>query len=133
MLMWLVKSEPETYSWANMLEQGTTAWDGVRNFQATAYLRKMQPGDRCFFYHSGSERQIVGIITVIQAFYPDLADPRFGMVDVKAGETMHTPVTLAAIKAEAALQHLALVRQSRLSVMPIDADSWQKICAMGKL
>ena len=79
--MWLVKSEPETYSWQNMVKQGTTAWDGVRNFQATNSLQKMQPGDRCFFYHSGPERQIVGIITITQAFYPDPQNPRFGMVD----------------------------------------------------
>jgi predicted RNA-binding protein with PUA-like domain len=131
--MWLVKSEPETYSWQSMVEQGTTVWDGVRNFQATNYLQKMQPGDPCFFYHSGAERQIVGIITIVKAFYPDPQNPRFGMVDVKAGEALPTPVTLAAIKAEPALQHLALVRQSRLSIMPIDPAAWQHICAMGGL
>jgi predicted RNA-binding protein with PUA-like domain len=129
--VWLVKSE--TYSWADMLAQRTTAWDGVRNFQATAHLRQMQPGDHCFFYHSGAERQIVGTITVTSSFYPDLADPRFGMVDMMVGQALPKPVTLAVIKAEPTLQHLALVRQSRLSVMPIDENSWQRICAMGRL
>jgi len=131
--MWLVKTEPETYSWHDMVTQGTTVWDGVRNFQATRYLQEMQPEDRCFFYHSGTERQIVGTITVIKAFYQDPKDPRFGMVDMKAGETLPIPVTLAAIKAEPSLQHLALVRQSRLSVMPIDLTAWKKLWAMGGL
>jgi len=131
--MWLVKSEPETYSWQDMVKQGTTAWDGVRNFQATRNLQEMKVGDLCFFYHSGTERQIVGIVKVIKAFYSDPKNPRFGMVDVKAGDALPVPVTLAAIKANPALQHLALVRQSRLSVMPIDSAAWQKICAMGGL
>lgn len=131
--MWLVKSEPETYSWHDMTTQGTAAWDGVRNFQATRYLQEMQPGDLCFFYHSGTERQIVGTITVIKAFYPDPKNPRFGMVDVKAGKALPIPVTLAAIKAEPSLQHLALIRQSRLSVMPIDTTAWKTICTMGGL
>jgi predicted RNA-binding protein with PUA-like domain len=132
MAYWLVKSEPGSWSWQDQIKAGTTNWDGVRNPQATSFLRSMRKGDRVFFYHSGDERQIVGIVEVVKEFYPDPKDKsgRFGMVDVKTVAPMPKPVTLASIKAEQKLANLALVRQSRLSVMPIDEPSWTQICRM---
>lgn len=135
MAYWLLKSEPESWSWQDQIKAGTTNWDGVRNPQATSFLRSMRKGDRVFFYHSGDERQIVGIVEVVKEFYLDPKDKsgRFGMVDVKTVAPMPNPVTLAAIKAEQSLANLALVRQSRLSVMPIDEPSWKHISRMGGL
>jgi predicted RNA-binding protein with PUA-like domain len=135
MQYWLVKSEPESWSWQQQCDAGTTHWDGVRNFQASKHLKGMAVGDLAFFYHSGSERRIVGIVEVTRPYYPDPSDPsgRFGMVDVRAVEPMLEPVTLAAIKAEPRLADLVLVRQSRLSVMPIDETSWRLIRAMGRM
>jgi predicted RNA-binding protein with PUA-like domain len=133
MAYWLMKSEPGSWSWENQVEAGTTNWDGVRNPQATSYLRKMARGDRAFFYHSGEERRIVGIVEVAKEFYPDPKDKggRFGMVDVKTVAPLPQPVTLAEIKAEPKLKDLLLVRQSRLSVMPIDEPAWRLIARMG--
>jgi predicted RNA-binding protein with PUA-like domain len=134
---WLIKSEPGAWSWQDQLDAGRkgTYWDGVRNYQASNNMKSMKIGDRCFFYHSVKEKSIVGIVEVIKEYYPDHTDPkdRFGMVDVKAIKTMPTPVTLADIKAEPKLETLALIKQSRLSVVPIDADSWSIICEMGNL
>jgi predicted RNA-binding protein with PUA-like domain len=128
-----VKSEPATWSWQQHLEVGIEPWDGVRNHQAAANLKAMRIGDRALFYHSGAERRIVGIVEVSRAYYPDPSDPsgRFGMVDFKALHGLSRPVTLAEIKANPQLSHIALVRQSRLSVMPIDEDAWRIICAAG--
>lgn len=133
MAYWLVKSEPDAWSWQQQVEAGTTPWDGVRNHQASNNLKAMQPGDRAFFYHSGAERRIAGIVEVARPYYDAPGDPesRFGMVDMRTVAAMPVPVTLAAIKAEPALQHLALVRQSRLSVVPVDGEAWARICAMG--
>ena len=133
MNFWLVKSEPESWSWQQQCDAGATHWDGVRNFQASKHLKAMAVGDLAFFYHSGAERQIAGIVEVIRPYYPDPSDPsgRFGMVDVRAVESVPEPVTLPAVKAEPRLADLALVRQSRLSVMPIDEASWRLIRAMG--
>jgi len=134
---WLIKSEPGAWSWQDQLDAGEkgTFWDGVRNYQASNNMKSMKIGDQCFFYHSVKEKSIVGIVEVIKEYYPDHTDPkgRFGMVDVKAIQTLPMPVTLAEIKAEPVLENLALVRQSRLSVVPIDAASWKHICIMGKL
>lgn len=136
-MTWLLKSEPETWSWKDQLARGATGepWDGVRNHQATNYLKAMSKGDRAFFYHSGQERAVVGIVEVIKPYYPDARDKtgRFGMVDVKAVEALPRPVTLAAIKAEPALSDLLLVRNSRLSVLPVPADAWRTICRLGGL
>ena len=109
-------------------------WDGVRNHQAANNMKAMTPGDRAFFYHSVDEKRIVGIVEVVKTYYPDPSDPsgRFGMVDVKALKPMTRPVTLAEIKAEPRLGELALVRQSRLSVVPIGPEEWALICAMGE-
>lgn len=133
MAYWLVKSEPGAWSWQQQVDAGTTHWDGVRNHQAVNNLKAMGVGDRVLFYHSGEAREIVGIVEVAREYYPDPDDPsgRFGMVDVRTVGPLARPVTLAAIKAEPRLQNLALVRQSRLSVAPIDDDAWALICGMG--
>ena len=135
MAYWLVKSEPGAWSWQQQVAAGTTFWDGVRNAQANNHLKAMRVGDQAFFYHSGAERAIVGVVEVVRAYYPDPADAsgRFGMVDVRTVAPLPRPVTLAAIKAEAQLAHLALVRQSRLSVMPVDPPAWQVLATMGGL
>ena len=133
MAYWLVKSEPRAWSWRQQVEAGTTHWDGVRNHQAANNLKAMRAGDRAFFYHSGEEREIVGIVEVVREYYPDPSDEsgRFGMVDVRTVRAFDKPVTLAAIKADPRLRNLALVRQSRLSVMPIEDDAWGMLCRMG--
>lgn len=135
MSYWLVKTEPDAWSWQQQLDAGTTPWDGVRNHQAANNLKAMQVDDRAFFYHSGDERRIVGVVEVVRPYYPDPGDAsgRFGMVDMRTVAALPEPVTLAAVKADPRLQHLALVRQSRLSVMPIDDDAWRQLCAMGGL
>ena len=133
MAYWLVKSEPGAWSWQQQVDAGTTHWDGVRNHQAVNNLKAMRVGDRVLLYHCGEASEIVGIVEVARAYYPDPNDPsgRFGMVDVRTVGPLPRPVTLAAIKADPRLQNLALVRQSRLSVVPIDDDAWALICGMG--
>jgi len=133
MAYWLVKSEPSSYSWEQLVKDGRTFWSGVRNFQASSHLKAMKNGDRAFFYHSGEDKAVVGIAEIVKEYYPDHTDEsgKFGMVDVIPVAALPKPVTLAQIKAEPKLKDLALVRQSRLSVMPIDEKSWKLICAMG--
>jgi predicted RNA-binding protein with PUA-like domain len=133
MAYWLLKTEPESWSWEDQVRVGTEHWNGVRNYQASNNLKKMVLGDFCFFYHSVKERQIVGVVEVCKLYYPDPTDEtgRFGMVDVKTVGPLAHPVRLEDIKKTPSLQHLALIRQSRLSVMPIDADSWNVILSMG--
>ena len=134
MAYWLIKTEPETWSWADQVRDGVAEWDGVRNYQASKNLRAMKSGDRVFFYHSGNEKRIVGIVEVVKEYYPDPTDAsgRFGMVDVRDVKPMARPVTLAEIKAEPSLANMVLVRQSRLSVMPVSDEEWRTICAMGE-
>ncbi len=134
MAYWLMKSEPGTWSWDDQVRDGVAEWDGVRNHQAANNMKAMEIGDKAFFYHSVKEKRVVGIVEIVKEYYPDPTDAsgRFGMVDVKALEPMAKPVTLADIKAEPRLSELALVRQSRLSVTPIDDDAWDLICAMGE-
>lgn len=131
---WLIKTEPGTWSWAQQKKVASEHWDGVRNYQAQNNLKKMTVGDLAFFYHSGDERQIMGIVRIVRTFYPDHTDAsqRFGMVDVAFQEELGRPVTLSAIKARTDLSHLALVKQSRLSVMPIDPGAWDIIYKMGQ-
>lgn len=131
---WLIKTEPSTWSWNDQVTKKTTSWDGVRNYQASNNLKAMGIGDLCFFYHSVSDRQIVGIVEVTRTYHPDPSDEtgRFGMVEVKAVKPLKKPVSLDAIKIEPRLAHLALVRQSRLSVMPIDKAAWTLILQMGE-
>jgi predicted RNA-binding protein with PUA-like domain len=133
MAFWLMKSEPGTWSWDDQAEAGTAEWDGVRNAQALNNMKAMKRGERAFFYHSGAEKRIVGVVAVVREYYPDPTDPlgRAGMVDVEAVTALKKPVALAQIKADPRLQHLPLVRQSRLSVSPVDARSWALICGMG--
>jgi len=131
---WLMKSEPGAWSWEDQVKAGTADWDGVRNHQAANNLKAMKIGDRAFFYHSVNEKRIVGIVEVVREYYPDPSDAsgRFGMVDVKALRPLAAPVTLQQIKQEPRLADLALIRQSRLSVMPVPEAAWRLICRMGK-
>ncbi len=132
---WLMKTEPGAWSWEDQVAagKGGAEWDGVRNHQASNNMKAMRKGDRCFFYHSVNEKRIVGITRVVKEYYPDPSDAsgRFGMVDVASLKAFETPVTLAEIKAEPRLAELALIKQSRLSVVPIPEDSWRLICEMG--
>jgi predicted RNA-binding protein with PUA-like domain len=134
MAYWLMKSEPGTWSWDDQVKDGTTEWDGVRNYQAANNMKAMTVGDLVFFYHSGKDREIVGIVQVAREYYPDHTDAsgRFGMVDVTALRPFVRPVTLAEVKAEPRLSQLALVRHTRLSVMPVAEEEWRIICAMGE-
>ena len=134
MAYWLVKSEPDAYSWDQQVADGVTAWTGVRNHAAKRNLQAMRVGDRAFFYHSNIGKSVVGVVEVVREAYPDpTAQPGspWVAVDMRAVAPMPKPVTLAAIKAEPALEGLALIRQSRLSVMPVSAAHWQMICRMG--
>lgn len=132
MARWLVKSEPFKYSWDRMVADGRTHWDGVRNHQASANLKAMKIGDRAFFYHSNEGKEIVGVVEIVREYYPDPSDEkgRFGMVDVAPVTAVKRPVTLAEIKADPALEGIALVRQSRLSVMPVSDEHWDHICRL---
>ncbi len=135
MATWLLKTEPDTFSWDHQLARGAKGepWTGVRNFTARRYLKEMKQGDRAFFYHTGDEKQVVGIVEVIRESYPDPTDAegKFLAVDVKAVEPLPKPVTLAAIKAEPRLKDMALVKYSRLSVQPVTATEWKIVCQMG--
>ena len=132
---WLMKSEPSTWSWEQQSKVGSKGegWDGVRNYQASNNMKKMKKGDLCFFYHSVKERDIIGIVKVKNEYHPDPTDTseRFGMVTVVAVKPLKNRVNLDQIKEDKRLSHLALVKQSRLSVMPIDAKSWKIICNLG--
>ncbi|MBI1375691.1 MAG: EVE domain-containing protein [Phycisphaera sp.] len=134
---WLVKSEPDVWSWSDQCKAKgrTTAWEGVRNAQACNNMKLMRKGDRAFFYHSNKDRQIVGVVEVVKEAYPDPTDEtgRFVMVDLRALEALKAPVTLAEIKAAPRLSEMALVRQSRLSVMPIDPSAWKTIMKMAEM
>ncbi len=135
MKYWLMKSEPSTWSWDQQVKVGTKGegWDGVRNYQASNNMKAMKKGDLCFFYHSVKERDIIGIVKVIKEYHPDPTDKtsRFGMVTVVALKPLKKRVNLDQIKDDKRLNHLALVKQSRLSVMPIDLKSWKIICNLG--
>lgn len=136
MAYWLFKSEPGTWSWDDQVKEGDkgAGWDGVRNHQASNNMKAMEVGDLGFFYHSVNEKRIVGIVEVCAGYHPDDTDAsgRFGMVDVKAVRPFVRPVTLADIKNEERLGDFALVRQSRLSVVPVSEDQWKLICEMGE-
>ena len=133
MAHWLFKTEPNDYSWDAFVADGRTDWDGVKNHQAAKNMKAMAVGDRAFFYRSLKDPAVLGIMEVVRAAYPDPDDPEgpFVRVDVAPVQPLARPVTLAAIKAEPALAELALVRQSRLSVMPVPEDAWARICRMG--
>ncbi|MBX9634401.1 MAG: EVE domain-containing protein [Magnetospirillum sp.] len=129
---WLVKSEPGAWSWDDQVRDQVTAWTGVRNYQASNYLKAMKLGDTCFFYHSVEQKCIVGVVEVVREAYPDptAEDGRWVCVDVKAVRPVPNPVTLAQIKADPRLAEIPLIRQSRLSVMPIGDDHWQVLCGL---
>jgi predicted RNA-binding protein with PUA-like domain len=129
---WLLKSEPFKYSWDQLVADGRTHWNGVRNFQASNNLKAMRIGEHGFFYHSNEGLEIVGIAEIVKEYYPDPSDAagRFGMVDIKPVKAVPHPVTLQQIKAEPQLANFALVRQSRLSVVPVSDAEWGLICKM---
>ena len=133
MKYWLIKSEPNTWSWDDQIKENIAMWDGVRNYQARNNLMSMKVNDLCFFYHSVNEKKIVGIVSITKEHYTDPTDKtkKFVAVDVKTKKTLKNPITLKQIKKEKKLSHLALVKQSRLSVMPIDKISWDLICKLG--
>ena len=133
MRYWLLKSEPSVWSWNDQVKERITMWDGVRNYQAKNNLMNMKINDLCFFYHSVNEKKIVGIVSVTKEHYTDPTDKtkKFVAVDVKTKKSLKNPVTLKQIKKEKQLSDLALVKQSRLSVMPIDKISWNLICKLG--
>jgi len=136
MAYWLIKSEPDAWSWEEQVKAGAkgTAWTGVRNHTAKLNLMKMKKGDRAFFYHSNVGKEIVGIAEVVREHYPDpTAKPGepWVVVDVRAVEPLKTPVTLDAIKGESRLKDMALIKQSRLSVQPVTAEEWKIVSRMG--
>ena len=130
---WLVKQEPEDYSWTDLVRDGSTSWTGVRNFQARNNLRQMKVGDTVFFYHSGKEKSVVGIAQVARAAYPDPTadDPAWIAVDIKPVKPLSRPVALVDIRANSKLSNLLLIRQSRLSVMPVTKQEFEEIVRMG--
>ena len=137
MRYWLMKSEPDEWSWEQQVKAGARGveWSGVRNFQAAKNLKKMKIGDKCFFYHTGKEKKIVGIIQIIKEHFLDKTDKthKFVAVTVRALIPFKRGVTLKEVKKNRDFADLALVKQSRLSVMKIDLKSWKKICKMGKV
>lgn len=130
MAKWLMKSEPQVYSWDDLVRDGATAWDGVRNNAARLHLRAMEPGDEAFFYHSGEERAVVAIMRIAGPQQPDGADGAWVKVPVEPVRALPRPVTLQEIKAEPALARMELVRQSRLSVSPVRDEEWARVLAM---
>jgi predicted RNA-binding protein with PUA-like domain len=137
MAYWLLKTEPSAYSWDDLVKKSAKgeAWTGVRNFTARRHLGDMRKGDRGFFYHTGEDKQIVGILEIIREAYPDPTDPKgvFLAVDAKAVAAMPKPVTLAAAKAEPRLGGMALIKFPRLSVQPVTDAEWKTVCRMGGL
>jgi predicted RNA-binding protein with PUA-like domain len=135
---WLLKTEPDEFSWADQVKRGAKgeAWTGVRNFTARRYLNEMKKGDEFFFYHTGDEKQIVGLGEIVrEAFHDPSAkkDEPWVAVQTAAGKPLPKPVTLAAVKADAKLKNMALTKYARLSVQPVTADEWKTICRMGGL
>lgn len=130
---WMVKSEPDAYAWSDLVRDGCTAWTGVRNYQARIHLNAMKPGDRVLFYESVTTKAVVGIAEITKAAFPDKTADEEGWVavELKAVEPLTKPVTLAQIKEKLAFKNLALLRQSRLSVMPVTASEFKAIVKMG--
>ena len=135
MAHWLLKTEPEEFSWDDCVKRGAKGepWSGVRNFTARRHLKEMKKGERAFFYHTGDQKQVVGIAEVVRESYPDPTDEKgvFVMVDVKAVTPLPKPVTLAAVKAEPRLKDMALAKYARLSVQPVTDAEWKLVCKMG--
>ena len=135
MAYWLMKTEPDDYSWAQLVEDGVAVWDGVHNHQAARNMRAMKSGDRAFFYRSMQDPGVVGVMEIVREAYEDPSDAKdsFVLVDVKPVAPVRREVSLRQIKSDSRLQHLALVRQSRLSVSPVDDAAWRLICEMAGL
>ena len=135
MAYWLFKTEADAWSWDEQKKKGAKGeeWTGVRNFQARSNMRKMKKGERGFFYHTGDEKQVVGIVEVVRESYRDPTDEKgvFLAVDVKAVKPFATPVTLAAVKADARLKQMSLAKHPRLSVQPVTAPEWKIVCGLG--
>lgn len=135
MAYWLFKSEPNEWSWDDQVAKGDIGeeWDGIRNYQARNYMRDMQIGDHGFFYHSQSDKAVVGIVEVVATIHPDSTtdDPRWECVDVKAVASMPKPVTLAMCKVDPRLSQMVLVRNTRLSVQPVTEGEWNIVCELG--
>jgi predicted RNA-binding protein with PUA-like domain len=132
MAHWLMKSEPESYGWPDLVRDGATEWDGVRNNAARLHLKAMKAGDEAFFYHSMSDKAVVGIMRVMRAAQPDPKDPNWVSVRVEPVRPLARPVTLAEIKAEPRLAKMELIRQSRLSVAPVTDDEWQVVLELAR-
>ena len=132
MAHWLMKSEPESYSWADLIRDGATEWDGVRNNAARLHLRAMKKGDEAFFYHSMSDKAVVGIMRITREAQPDPKDANWVSVRVEPVRPLPRPVTLAEIKAEPRLAKMELIRQSRLSVAPVRGEEWQLVLELAK-
>jgi len=131
MANWILRSEPETYGWEDLVRDKGTEWDGVRNYTARNFLKEMQPGDEALFYHSGKQKAAVGVMAITRAWKPDGADGQWASVRVEPREPLTKPVTLADIKAEPKLAKLEMLRQSRLSVTPVRAEEWEVLLRMG--
>jgi predicted RNA-binding protein with PUA-like domain len=132
MAYWLMKSEPGSYSWDDLVKDGSTDWDGVRNNAARLHLKAMKRGDEAFFYHSMDERSVVGIMRIVREAEPDPKDPDWVSVRVEPVRALERPVTLKEIKAEPKLRKMELIRQSRLSVAPVRAEEWEAILKMAR-
>jgi len=132
MQYWLLKSEPDAWSWDQQVREGPSMWDGVRNYQARNNLKKMKKNDLCFFYHSVTEKSIIGIVKVVREHYPDPTDKtdRFVVVDVKTVKKLKKNVSLNQIKNNKLLENIPLIKQSRLSVMPLKKNEWDVIIKM---
>jgi predicted RNA-binding protein with PUA-like domain len=131
MAHWLMKSEPASYSWDDLVRDGSTEWDGVRNNAARLHLKAMKPGDEAFFYHSMSDKAVVGIMRIARGAQPDPKAPEWVSVRVEPVRKLERPVALAEIKAEHRLAKMELIRQSRLSVAPVRQEEWDMILKMG--
>jgi len=133
MRYWLLRSEPDAYSWDDLVRDNGTEWNGVRNYTARNFLKEMQPGDQALFYHSNTEKAAVGIMEITRAWQPDGDDGKWASVAVGPVRKLDKPVTLEAIKAEPKLAALEMLRQSRLSVTPVRDAEWAQLLAMGRL
>jgi predicted RNA-binding protein with PUA-like domain len=129
---WILKTEPSTYSFDDLVRDRRTVWDGITNALALKHLRSMAKGDQAMIYHTGDEKAIIGLATIIGTPHPDpkADDPKLAVVDVEAGARVPKPVSLAAVKADPAFADLALVRMSRLSVIPVSADHWRRLLTL---
>ena len=131
MRYWLLRSEPDVYGWDHLIQEGSTEWNGVRNYTARNFLKEMAPGDQALFYHSNIEKAAVGIMEITRAWQPDGDDGKWASVAVTPVRKLNKPVPLADIKAEPRLKELEMIRQSRLSVTPVCDDEWQVLLELG--